>query len=106
MPFKSKAQAAYMHAAMKRGEMKPSVVEEFDAASKGHMGHLPEHVKQMAHGGYACMHCGGEVGEEGSAIAQAYGESEEPEEPTQHLEDEERRARAEKMFVFSIRGGR
>ena len=30
MPYKSKAQAAYFHAAMARGEMKPSTVKEFD----------------------------------------------------------------------------
>lgn len=29
---------------------------------------LPSHVKQMAHGGYACMACGGMVGAHGYAF--------------------------------------
>ena len=35
MPYKSKAQQGYMHAAAERGEIKKSTVEEFDKASKG-----------------------------------------------------------------------
>lgn len=67
MPYKSKAQAAYMHAAEERGEIKPSVVHEFDAASKGKMGHLPGHVRKMSDGGMVCYHCGGRVEADGYA---------------------------------------
>lgn len=35
MPYVSDKQRKYFHAAEARGEMKPSVVREFDAASKG-----------------------------------------------------------------------
>ena len=45
MPYKSKAQVAAFHAKLNAGEIKPSVVSEFDKASKGKMGNLPEHVK-------------------------------------------------------------
>lgn len=48
MPYKSKAQAAFFHAAAARGEMSKKVVAEFDRASKGRMGKLPEHVKKAA----------------------------------------------------------
>jgi len=40
MPYKSDKQRRYMHAAAERGEIKKSVVEEFDQASKGKK--LPE----------------------------------------------------------------
>lgn len=40
--YKSKAQQGYFHAAEKRGEISPSVVHEYDKASKGKK--LPEHV--------------------------------------------------------------
>jgi hypothetical protein len=43
MPYKSDAQRKFMHAAMDRGEIKPSVVKEYDRASKGKK--LPEHVR-------------------------------------------------------------
>lgn len=43
MPYKSKAQQGYFHAAEARGEISPRVVNDFDAASKG-MKNLPEHV--------------------------------------------------------------
>jgi hypothetical protein len=33
MPFKSERQRKFMHAAAKRGEIKPSVVQEFEAAT-------------------------------------------------------------------------
>lgn len=45
MPYKSTAQAGYMHEAEKRGEISPKVVADFDAASKGKMKGLPYHVK-------------------------------------------------------------
>lgn len=48
--YRSKAQAGYFHAAKKRGEISPSVVQEFDNASRGRMSHLPEHIKK-ARGG-------------------------------------------------------
>ena len=44
MPYKSDRQRRYMHAAAERGEIKKSVVEEFDRASKGKR--LPETVKK------------------------------------------------------------
>lgn len=44
MPYKSKAQSGYMHAAMERGEISPKVVKEFDRASKGKK--LPAKVKK------------------------------------------------------------
>jgi hypothetical protein len=40
MPYKSKKQERYMHAAEKRGDISKKVVDEFDAASKGKK--LPE----------------------------------------------------------------
>lgn len=46
MPYKSKAQQGYMHAAADRGEIKKSVVKEFDQATKGMYASLPEHVKK------------------------------------------------------------
>lgn len=45
MPYRSKAQRGYMHAAAERGEISSKVVEEFDRASKGQK-NLPEHVKK------------------------------------------------------------
>lgn len=32
---------------------------------EGEYKEMPEHVKKMAHGGYACLSCGGKVGEDG-----------------------------------------
>ena len=43
MPYRSQAQRRFMHAAMDRGDIKPSVVKEYDEASKGQK-KLPEHV--------------------------------------------------------------
>lgn len=43
MPYKSEAQRKFMHAAMDRGDIKPSVVHDFDEKSKGQK-NLPEHV--------------------------------------------------------------
>lgn len=72
--YSPKAQRAYFHAAEKRGEMKPSVVKEFDDATPSGA-KLPEHVKRMAHGGMACMHCGGDVNEDGYAEGGEVAES-------------------------------
>lgn len=48
MPFKSQAQRGLFYAKMKRGEMDPSVVQEFeDATPKGKK--LPKHVKKKGH---------------------------------------------------------
>lgn len=44
MPYKSKAQQRLFHAKLARHEIKPSVVAEFDQATKGHYDELPEHV--------------------------------------------------------------
>jgi len=46
MPYASRAQQGYFHAAMERGEMSPKVVKEFDRASKGRK-NLPYHVKKQ-----------------------------------------------------------
>jgi hypothetical protein len=35
MPYKSEAQRRFMHAAMDRGDIKPTTIKEFDEASKG-----------------------------------------------------------------------
>lgn len=43
MPYKSRAQQRYMHAAASRGDIAPSVVEEFDKATKDYS-KLPEHA--------------------------------------------------------------
>lgn len=43
MPYKSLKQERYFHAAEARGEIKPSVVKDFDTASKGTK--LPEHAE-------------------------------------------------------------
>lgn len=43
MPYKSKKQQRYMHAAAARGEIKQSVVEEFDRATD--FERLPERKK-------------------------------------------------------------
>ena len=44
MPYKSDAQRKYFHAALKRGEIEKSTVEEFDQASEGM--ELPKRVKR------------------------------------------------------------
>ena len=51
MPYVSKAQQGYFHAALERGKMSPKVVKEFDKASKGHK-HLPYHVKKKKKSSY------------------------------------------------------
>lgn len=43
MPYVSEAQRGYFHAAVKRGDISPKVVKEFDRASKGQK-KLPYHV--------------------------------------------------------------
>ena len=45
MPFVSDKQRKYMHAAEDRGEIKKSVVDEFDKASKGKK--LPEEAPKF-----------------------------------------------------------
>lgn len=45
MPYKSDAQRRYFHAALKRGEIKPSVVKEYDKESKGK--DLPEKLNKF-----------------------------------------------------------
>ena len=45
MPFKSEAQRAYMNAAAERGDIKQSVVDEFNQASKGMQ--LPKRVSSF-----------------------------------------------------------
>jgi hypothetical protein len=44
VPYKSKAQARAMHAKADAGEIDPSVVKDFDDASQGKMGSLPERI--------------------------------------------------------------
>jgi hypothetical protein len=45
VPYKSKAQQGYMHAAAERGDVPRSVVDKFDRASKGQHG-LPYKVSK------------------------------------------------------------
>jgi hypothetical protein len=45
MPYKSKAQQGFMHAAAARGDISKNVVAEFDKASKGQK-NLPQRVKK------------------------------------------------------------
>lgn len=59
MPFRSRAQQGFMHAAATRGEISRGVVDEFDHATKGRFGKLPAHVEKKAAGGPVCEHCGG-----------------------------------------------
>lgn len=47
MPYVSRAQQGYIHAAEERGEIDPDVVKEFDEASRGQHD-LPYHVKKKA----------------------------------------------------------
>ena len=49
MPYKSKAQQRFFHAAEARGEMSQRTVKEFDTATKGRYGKLPEHASKQAH---------------------------------------------------------
>lgn len=46
MPYRSRAQQKFFHSAEARGEISPKVVKEFDQATKGKYGSLPEHVKK------------------------------------------------------------
>lgn len=90
MPFTDK-QNRYFHAAAARGEpgMHKLAKESEDLMREGHV-KPPVHAQKMSDGGYACMHCGGEAGEDGYAThgfttaddfddsAEPYGESETP----------------------------
>jgi hypothetical protein len=44
MPYKSRSQQRAFHAKLKRHEISPKVVQEFDAATRGHFSELPEHA--------------------------------------------------------------
>jgi hypothetical protein len=69
MPYKSQAQARYMNAAADRGDIKRSVVDEFNSASKGRMGDLPMHVTKKDKGGtIPCFHCGGSGYDDGGHV--------------------------------------
>jgi hypothetical protein len=46
MPYKSRAQQRAFHAKLARHEISPAVVREFDEATKGHYGNLPEKIKR------------------------------------------------------------
>lgn len=46
MPYKSDSQRRFFHAAEAKGEMKPSVVKEYDKASKGK--NIPEKVSKFS----------------------------------------------------------
>lgn len=46
MPYKSKAQQRKFHAMLERGEIEESTVKEYDEATKGKYGSLPERVKR------------------------------------------------------------
>ncbi len=63
MPFKSEAQRRYLFS------QEPEVAEEFAAhTTEKQMKRLPEHVQKLESGGHVCMHCGGEVDDEGYAM--------------------------------------
>jgi hypothetical protein len=47
VPYASRAQQGYFHAALARHEISPKVVKEFDKASKGKKG-LPYHARKKA----------------------------------------------------------
>ena len=53
--FNSKAQQGFMESAPKGDKSKKEKS-------------LPSHVDEMSDGGYACMHCGGEVDEGGESV--------------------------------------
>lgn len=54
MPYASKAQQGYMHAAAARGDISKKVVKDFDRATTSKQyAHLPEHVEHDAKGGFA-----------------------------------------------------
>jgi len=48
VPYKSKAQARFMHAAADRGEVSKKVVDEFDKATKKAKKKLPERKAKKA----------------------------------------------------------
>lgn len=82
MPFKSKAQQGYMHAAEDRGDMPHSVVDEFDQASKGQQD-LPEHMPKdhpahpshPQHHAYMQAHMDSESSESGEEDEQSEGDN-------------------------------
>lgn len=108
MPFKSIAQQHYLEAAKSRGEVKPSVVKHFEEATpKKAYEHLPEHVKKMAHGGYACMSCGGEVDSDGYSTGGEVSEDEEEARYGPDAEDDEETSRKKhSLFLKALMGGR
>lgn len=84
--FKSKAEHGFMHSML---EKRPP-----EEVSEG--GKLPSHVEEKD-GGYACMHCGGEVGEDGSSIG--YDDTDSDETPVQDFDLDE-------QFAKAVKGGR
>ncbi len=59
MPFKSRAQQGYMHAASERGDLPESVVNKFDrATSHKQFERLPGHAKHADGGNVECPSCG------------------------------------------------
>lgn len=88
MPYKSDKQRKYFHAAEARGDISPSVVDEFDEASKGM--HLPEKKKKkMSAGGEVNHHhhyySGGEIPEDHQDDDLRYGEGHEHDELKKHF---------------------
>ena len=98
MPFKSVSQRNLLFA------KHPEVAKEFAS----HMTHkeemaLPEHVTHKAGGGYSCMACGGEVGEDGHSVYEEPSEENEmPMEGEQEEHDGEMQARAAHAFVKAV----
>lgn len=59
MPYKSRAQQRFFHAAEERGEMPHKVVKEFDkATTKKQYAHLPEHKAKGGTMKCECPNCG------------------------------------------------
>lgn len=89
MPSVSGAQHRAMGAAKSGNStlgIPKEVGTEFAGADehKGHLAQLPEHVKALSEGGYACMSCGGETMAHGGSVAphpEMMGEDIGPEEP-------------------------
>lgn len=112
MPFASKSQRGFLFA------RHPGVAKEF--ASKmthGEEEALPEHVKKMDHGGYACMHCGGATDMKGYSEGGEVVDSDNDETPDtgtnidgettqRHLADESDEHARRRGFVRAVRGMR
>lgn len=64
---------------------------------------LPEHVTHKAGGGYACMSCGGEVGEDGHSVYEEPSEENEVPEGEQGEHAEELSSQAMHDFVKAVR---